>query len=434
MSPEAAQGIYTITAWTDQGEAISHSFDIKEYVLPKYEVNIKLPKVINILHQEVQIQICGRYTYGKPVLGSVKAVLCRKADHHRLRSVLKICVTTELQASGMQQDNTDKTGCATHIIMVSAFAPMNQDIIEVEAELEEHGTGSGQAAFSVDLRKLDFVNILAVYKPGIPFKGKIKLTGIDEKAVGGEAVYLNVNVNAASYNLRLLTQNNGLALFSLDTSLWMDEAKSSSNIEVEPQHQSAHLNVLPFYSKSRSFVKIMESRNKLLCQQESEASAEYIIQGTELKPGQEALHFYYIVMSKGAIMQHGHLPVAVKEGIVNKGELSIPLRGIADLSPYAQVVVYTMLPNWEAVADSKDFPVHPCFKNRVNLEFSADRELPGGKTSFSLEGHPGSLCSIRAVDQSILLLQPDRELSAAYVNSHPKSYQGFLSTMTTSDD
>lgn len=47
-----------------------------------------------------------RYTYGKPVLGSVKAVVCRRSYHYWYRSELvkDICVTTELQASDMQQD------------------------------------------------------------------------------------------------------------------------------------------------------------------------------------------------------------------------------------------------------------------------------------------------------------------------------------------
>lgn len=62
-----------------------------------------------------------------------------------------------------------------------------------------------------------------------------------------------------------------------------------------PQYRSAHLSVVPFYSKSKSFVKLAESGHKLLCQQDSQARAKYIIQGTELKTGQEALHFYYIV-------------------------------------------------------------------------------------------------------------------------------------------
>ena len=59
---------------------------------------------------------------------------------------------------------------------------------------------------------------LCVYVSFLGFQ--VKLTGIDRKAVGDEVVYLYVDVNAASYNLTLLTQDNGMASFSLDTSLW----------------------------------------------------------------------------------------------------------------------------------------------------------------------------------------------------------------------
>ncbi|XP_030237122.1 alpha-2-macroglobulin-like protein 1 isoform X3 [Gadus morhua] len=368
MSPEAAQGPYTITAWTEKGESTSRSFDILEYVLPKYAVNIRLPNVINILQQEVPIQICGRYTYGKPVLGTIKVVVCREGQGHFVRRYPvpqeDLCVTSQLQ--------TDRTGCAAHFI-------------------------------------------------------RVKLTGIDRKAVGDEVVYLYVDVNAASYNLTLLTQDNGMASFSLDTSLWKNSVvlKASSRPKEErqsfvhgerlPAYPSAVLTMRPFYSKSKSFVKISANGHKSLCEGESQVGAQYIIQGEELRLGQEELPFYYTVMSKGAIMRHGHLPVAVKEGIVNKGVLSIPLLGKAALSPYAQVVVYTLMPSGEVLADNKDFPVDQCFENRVKLEFSADRELPGGEASFRLESQPGSLCSVRAVDQSILLLQPDQELSASYV-------------------
>ena len=51
--------------------------------------------------------------------------------------------------------------------------------------------------------------------------------------------------------------------------------------------------------------------------------------------------------------------------LVNKGVLSIPLLGKAALSPFAQVVVYTLMPSGEVLADSEDFPVDQCFKNRV---------------------------------------------------------------------
>lgn len=91
MIPEAVQGTYKITASTDKGEKVSHSFKIKEYgelqippnsvpnensnwsltfyfilffyfalVLPKFEVKVSLPSVITILDREVAITICGK--------------------------------------------------------------------------------------------------------------------------------------------------------------------------------------------------------------------------------------------------------------------------------------------------------------------------------------------------------------------------------------
>lgn len=50
---------------------------------------------------------------------------------------------------------------------------------------------------------------------------------------------------------------------------------------------------------------------------------------------------------------------------VNQGELMLSLRRMPELTPFAQVVVYTVLPDGEAVADSQDFPIQLCLKNKV---------------------------------------------------------------------
>uniref|UniRef100_A0A8C5D2H7 Alpha-2-macroglobulin-like protein 1 n=1 Tax=Gadus morhua TaxID=8049 RepID=A0A8C5D2H7_GADMO len=296
MSPEAAQGPYTITAWTEKGESTSRSFDIKEYGLPPTATNTHTCTHVLVLHSKC---------------------------------------------------------CFRNILNQMDFI-------------------SGQTPFSVNVRELTFENVAdnTAYKPGIPFEGKVMDIGHDSRP--------------------------------------KEEWQSFVHGERLPAYPSAGLTMRPFYSKSKSFVKISANGHKSLCEGESQVGAQYIIQGEELRPGQEELPFYYTVMSKGAIMRHGHLPVAVKEGI---GVLSIPLLGKAALSPYAQVVVYTLMPSGEVLADNMDFPVDQCFENRVKLEFSADRELPGGEASFRLESQPGSLCSVRAVDQSVLLLQPDQELS-----------------------
>ena len=62
-----------------------------------------------------------------------------------------------------------------------------------------------------------------------------------------------------------------------------------------PAYPPAHLTVGPFYSQSKSFVKLSTRDHQRLCEGESQVRAEYIIQGTALRPGQEELNFYYIV-------------------------------------------------------------------------------------------------------------------------------------------
>ncbi len=54
---------------------------------------------------------------------------------------------------------------------------------------------------------------------------------------------------------------------------------------------------------------------------------------------------------------------------------------------------------------------------QVSLKFSSPTALPGEKTSLKLKASPGSLCSVRAIDQSVLLLRPEAEFNADSVCS-----------------
>uniref|UniRef100_A0A8D3DNR8 Alpha-2-macroglobulin-like n=1 Tax=Scophthalmus maximus TaxID=52904 RepID=A0A8D3DNR8_SCOMX len=422
MIPEAVQGTYKIMASTDKGEQISHRFDIKEYVLPKYEVKVHLPSVISILDREAALTICGKYTYGKPVVGAVKAEFCRYALRYYWRSGTQnkdICKTYEL--------TTDKTGCATQTVNVAEFAPYKQsydDSFEVNAEIEEYGTGvtlkgSGRTSFSSYIRTVTFEDVSESYKPGIPFEGKVKMTGPDNKPVADESVYL---VATSSQNITLTTDKKGMALFSLDTSLWEDtvnlQAKSKNTNEEEPhlsrvrspEYRSAHHQVAAFYSKSSSFLKLMQVNKKISCDKNATVRAQFIIQGEELKSGQEVLEFFYLVC-----VTEKRLPEP--NPAINTGELYISLQQVTNLAPFAQVVIYTVMPSGEAVADSQDFPIQLCLNNKVSLKFSSLQSLPAEKTTLSLKAHPGSMCSVRAIDQSVLLLKPEEELTVGSVYS-----------------
>ncbi|XP_071215000.1 alpha-2-macroglobulin-like [Salvelinus alpinus] len=423
MSAEATQGSYIITAWNEKGEQTSQNFDIKEYVLPKYEVKVYLPQTITILDKQATLRVCGKYTYGKPVVGSVTAKVCRNVvQNHWLFDSSNICELYLMK--------TDKTGCATQIIDLTRFRLRESfGDFEVETEMEEYGTGvilkgSAKASFTNVIITVSFEDVPQAYKPGIAYEGKIKVTGPDSSPIPNEPVYLFLQNGGKSENWTLTTDSKGIASFSLDTSLWSSDSVSLSaryqKVEEDypyeqgvrrPLYTSAYHFAQKFYSKSKSFVKIMQGEGKFSCEKDGIVLAHYIIQGVELKKGQTTLDFFYLVISRGSIQQHGRLPVAIKERKVNQGQLMLSLQRMPELTPFAQVVVYTVLPDGEAVADSRDFPIHLCLKNKVSLKFSSLQELPGEKTSLSLQAHPGSLCSLRAIDQSVLLLQPEQELS-----------------------
>ncbi|XP_054901694.1 alpha-2-macroglobulin-like protein 1 isoform X1 [Poeciliopsis prolifica] len=425
--PEAAQGTYTISVVTDKEEEISHTFDIKEYVLPKFEVKVDLPSVITILDTTTTFKICGKYTYGKPVLGRVKAEFCRKYFLFFWRSDESnkdICKSFDL--------TLDKSGCASETVSLAEFA-LNKfsysDRFELNAELEEDGTGvvlkgSGTASLSSQIRTITFENVPGSYKPGIPFEGEIKLVGPDSQPVANELLYLLVE---DSKKMMLTTDTKGIAQFSLDTSEW----KSSVSLKVltkdtrenepyvhnlrRPDYGLAYLFVSPAYSKSNSFLMLKHISNGFACDRDATVTAHYIIQGTELKEGQTVLNFFYLVLSKGETVRHGSVPVNVTTGTVNKGELTVRLSEVIDLAPVAQVIVYSVMANGEMVADNYDFPIQLCLSNKVSLKFSSVQQLPAEQTTLSLKANPKSLCSIRAIDQSVLLLKPEQELTVDYV-------------------
>ncbi|KTF79137.1 hypothetical protein cypCar_00028424, partial [Cyprinus carpio] len=351
MSPEAAEGFYTITAWDEKNQQISHSFEIKEYVLPKYEVNISFPSIITILDKEVTLKVCAKYTYGKPVLGSVNAEVCGQSfEIYYIRPVFPDSVPICKKYSMM----TDKTGCGSRVIDVTEFGMTSRGSFEVNSTVEESGTGitmigTTSAMFTRDYVKVHYEDTPNTYRPGMVFKGKLVVTNPHSSVMKNEPVVVYAQYGDKSVNVTLMTDINGTARFSFDTSDWLE-------LPVELQ-----------------------------------------------------------VLSRGSMVQNDLLSVNVNTGRENKGKVTFRLKNTAALTPYAQVVVYTVLPNGETVADSIDFPIEECLPNKVSLKFSSPTALPGERTSLNLKASPGSLCSVRAIDQSVLLLRPEAELDTAFV-------------------
>ncbi|NXX32323.1 A2MG protein, partial [Nicator chloris] len=87
----------------------------------------------------------------------------------------------------------------------------------------------------------------------------------------------------------------------------------------------------------------------------------------------------------------------------------------AAIAPVAQMLVYTTSPSGEVIASSEDFQVEMCLPNKVRLSFAPKEGLPASNTHLHLHTSPRSLCALRAVDKSVLLMKPENELSPSSV-------------------
>ncbi|XP_074852505.1 alpha-2-macroglobulin-like protein 1 [Carettochelys insculpta] len=76
LADEPSLGTYTINV---AGTKASSTFNVEEYVLPKFEVFFEGPSQIYALDKTFLLHVCARYTYGRAVQGTIQVTICQKA-------------------------------------------------------------------------------------------------------------------------------------------------------------------------------------------------------------------------------------------------------------------------------------------------------------------------------------------------------------------
>uniref|UniRef100_A0A8B9C5J7 A2ML1 protein n=1 Tax=Anser brachyrhynchus TaxID=132585 RepID=A0A8B9C5J7_9AVES len=188
-----------------------------------------------------------------------------------------------------------------------------------------------------------------------------------------------------------------------------------------PLYEAAFVDLRPFVSKSQSFLHIHRLESKLPCSQPQQLQVDYIFNKEALGTELQRLDVVFLVSLR--LGREGRL----------RGSFSLELPVGPELAPMAAVLCYAVLPSGEMVADSTKLSLAKCLPNKVKLAFSEERALPGSALRLELEAAPSSLCAIRAVDRSVLLLKPEAELSMEEVGG-PTGASPPLAALWTSRD
>uniref|UniRef100_A0A8C3L445 OVOS protein n=1 Tax=Chrysolophus pictus TaxID=9089 RepID=A0A8C3L445_CHRPC len=433
---EPILGSYHIIVEKKSGDKEHEYFTVEEYVLPKFEVTTSTPRRISFFDEEIRVNVCALYTYGQPVQGIARINVCQQHFYNpRCQQSQK---PTCEAVTGLLENN----GCLSTVVSTKTFQLYRSYTrmyasLNIETVVTENGTGIQMknydyVAVSQENDRVMFRNMDQYYRRGIPYFGEITVTNADGKPVASRVVVLEVN---GEYQANYTTDENGTAVFSLDTSNFFNPSVKLRATQAPDDcedffmwrndHESQALFfVHRFYSRTNSFVRIEPVKEKLSCGQQRMINIHYVL---SRKGYRNATHtdFYYVVMAKGKIVLSGQKQVRITHA--SWGTFAITLAVTEKLAPSARLLLYTVHPNGEIVADSSWIHSDICFKNKLQFEFSEKQALPGSKINIRLEAAANSYCALRAIDQSVFLLQPERELSAesVYYRLHLSDLYGY---------
>ncbi|XP_045929765.1 alpha-2-macroglobulin-like [Micropterus dolomieu] len=435
LNSEAREGTYQVIVSIGENN-LYHSFKVEKYVLPKFDVTINMSDEASIEQEEIDAEVCAKYTYGQPVPGSVEVQLCRPLNQY----IYPALVITPEHPEGVpditapcykETKQMDKRGCATFSFKMSTFTKLDQkvlqDVLDLSAKVEEEGTGIShqqgkRIGISYVVGKLSFIDTPKIYDQGSNVEGKVKAVHYNNTPIPDMPVYLFEGERwSARLVQNLTTDSDGIATFSFSSA----DFKGDIHLHVSNKPALDYVGYrIPYYevgehvlsvpeppspdSKTVSILEVKKKDQLLLCDREEDISIKYTVVGEIRGP----VDVMYLVLSRGAILMQGVKQVEVQDKSVTEGEVSFKLTVSAEMAPEVQVVAYAVLPSETVIAHSADFSTEKCFSHKVSLEFSPSSAVPGEETILQVTAQPDSLCGVSAVDQSVLIKEPGKTLNA----------------------
>ncbi|XP_012231026.1 alpha-2-macroglobulin-like protein 1 isoform X2 [Linepithema humile] len=452
LSPEPSPGTWKIKVEKRRSQPqLIHTtiFEVKKYVLPRFQVTITSPGYILADAENVTWNICAKYSYGKPVKGRLLLKSTPQIPAWRRKPNLpEVHYETEL-------DSPD--GC-TEFVLSSAVLGLAQwkvapNNIVLIANFTETGTGIVETTISHTVvvqqaLKLEFLPYTPKYfKLGLPYHGKLHVSRHDDTPAPHEKIQLCMRVRGKDEWLRVVVEcrnftsssdgfvdfvvpppHKNIVLLSFIASGVDYPTKYYSpdtRWRIFMDQPSAHIDINPWYSPSDNYLAVARGYQPIVCGEKYSFNVMYTV--PVKSKTNESISFHYSINSKGDLLIYGHvkhrptrdtvlnysefrnLLGAVETGnktdqgtIVHRFPLSVKIT--PSMAPVSELLLYYVRPDGEIIATTYSIKVGHCFENKVKTAWHTDAQTPGTATQYHVEAAPWSLCGISAVDKSTRFL------------------------------
>uniref|UniRef100_A0A672KAN4 Complement C3-like n=1 Tax=Sinocyclocheilus grahami TaxID=75366 RepID=A0A672KAN4_SINGR len=389
--------VVTLFSKTPQ-KKFTADFEVREYVLPTFEVKLKPRKSFFYVGDEsLTVDIEAKYLFGQKVDGNAFVVFGVMEDEKK----------TSIPASLQKVQIVEGEGTAelTNQMITDTFPNINQLVgrsIYVSVSLL---TESGSEMVEAERRGIQIVTSPYTihfkktphfFKPGMPFSVSVYVTNPDQTP----AVNVEMEVNPGGVRGR--TRDNGIAKVTVNTpkgSSTLDITAKTKDPEIEDNQQAVRKMTAQAYKTKGS------SNNYLHIGIDS---AELQIGGpmtvnlnTGQIPGVRSQYFTYMILSKGQIVKADRLKRS-GESLVT---LSLPVT--KDMVPSFRFVAYYHVGSSEVVSDSvwadvKDMCMGTKEKEKMNIYGT------GEEVKLQITGDPGAKVGLVVVDKAVQVLNKKR--------------------------
>jgi CD109 antigen len=383
ISEEPNLGVWKVSA-----QAGEHSAEVdvrvEEYVLPKYEVAVDLPKEWFLVNEAITGKVRATYSYGKPVRGTLHIEAQRYVG----------------QWEKFASYSTDIDGEAEFqlpAVEYVAGVPEERGMgnVTLEVTVEERATGYDEKTtrlltVSESPVSVQLIPESSAFKPSLPFTFLVVTETPDNKPaesqVSVEVTYLGEKLEEIEHRSERVQTDNGLAMLTVTPP---EEAVALMAEASTPEGAYTFVALDAAYSPSGNFIHI---------EQVSEGALKVGDKATfKVHSTREAANFYYEVVARGRV---------VFSDFSRSSEISFSTTPL--MAPASRLLVYQILPNSEVAADYIPFDVEGDFPQSVSVAFSQEQVEPGDALDVLVQAQGPAKVGLVAVDRSVFILAENR--------------------------
>jgi CD109 antigen len=175
---------------------------VEEYVLPKYEITVELPKEWFLINEPIKGKIKAEYSFGKPVTGELKIEALKYVGKWQTYSTFSKAIDGEVEF---------ELPAASYVTGTPAGG--GQGNIQLNVTVEEKSTGyvektSRLLTVAQSSMNLQLIPDSAVFKPGLPFGILVVTETPDNRPVDAK---VDVTVTYSNSKFETIKTDNKLA-------------------------------------------------------------------------------------------------------------------------------------------------------------------------------------------------------------------------------